>query len=335
HKRWYTFGEMGVLATKNMLSPDLGIAIGRRFSDACKTYIKVTGVPCFSCPSACSYKAEVTEGNRKGFVATMGGGGENMEGAAAMVAVSDPADILWLTDLYDRMGINAPTLGCAVALAFECFERGLLTVEDTDGLELRWGNAEAAAALVRQAANRKGFGAILADGPKKAAERIGGDAAKYAVWVKGAGFRLHDYRGRYESMLAQVLAGAGPRGEGTGMTGAYDPDLGYTKSPDDPMLIPPIYRRIQSKRLFEDSIGVCMFNASTITGIMSLEGRALATAIGWDEILPEEQLAIGERIINMERVFNVARGLTPKDDMDLSPRVLEPPTEGVFNGRTI
>ncbi|MBI2916874.1 MAG: hypothetical protein HYY01_02685 [Chloroflexi bacterium] len=334
-KRWYKFGEDSVLATKNLLSPDLGIEIGRRFSKACTTYIKLTGEPCFTCPSACSYKAVVTEGHRKGFVATMGGGGENMEGAAAMVAASDPADILWLTDLYDRMGVNSPTLGCAVALAFECFERGLLTVEDTDGLELRWGNAEAAATLVRQAATRQGFGKILADGPKKAAERIGGDAANYAVWVKGAGFRLHDYRGRYESMLAQALAGAGPRGEGTGMTGAYDPDLGYFKSPDDPMQIPGIYKRIQSKRLFEDSVGVCMFNASTIVGIMGLESRCLAAAIGWDQIGPEEQLTIGERIINVERVFNVGRGLKPSDDMDLSPRVLEPPAEGLFKGRTI
>ena len=83
----------------------------------------------------------------------------------------------YLTDLYDKLGLEGSTVGCAIAMAFEAFEKGLITTEDTDGLELKWGDAEVVEKTVRKYANREGFGDILAKGPKEAAmviKKMGG-----------------------------------------------------------------------------------------------------------------------------------------------------------------
>ncbi|MBI2917112.1 MAG: hypothetical protein HYY01_03875 [Chloroflexi bacterium] len=326
-QRWAYFGDIGVLAAKNLLSPALGKEIGRNYAAACRSYIKIVPKPCLTCPIACSYKATVTAGPRQGFVATMGGGGENMEGSAAMVAVTEPADIVWLTDLYDRMGMNAASVGSAVALAFECYERGLITREDTDGLELRWGNAEAAAALVKKVVAREGFGRVLAQGTKKAAQAIGGDAPKYAVHMKGAGFNLHDWRGRYAKVLEQTVAGAGPRHE------SMAPD-GFSPTPSKIEGAAEAVAKTQRSKLFKDCVGVCMFMWAGGASVAT-ETRALAAVTGWESLTEDEMLAVGSRVANMQRMFNMAHGLTIADDLDISPRMQEPPPEGPAKGHTI
>ncbi|MBI2917994.1 MAG: hypothetical protein HYY01_08360 [Chloroflexi bacterium] len=326
-KRWAFFGDIGVLATKNLLAPAQGKDIGHKYADACLTYIKPVGKPCLSCPVACSYKAKVTSGPRQGLVGTLGGGGESMEGAAAMVGVSDPADVVWITDLYDRLGMNASSVGCAISLAFECYERGLLTREDTDGLELRWGNVEVAAALVKKVVAREGFGKVLAEGPKKAAELIGGEAPKYAVHMKGAGFNLHDWRGRYAKMLDQTVSGAGPRHE------SMAPD-GFSPTPTKIEGAAETIAKTQRSKLFKDCVGSCMF-MWTGGASVATEMRALAAVTGWEGLTEDEMLAVGSRVANMERVFNMAHGLTIADDLDMSPRMQEAPAEGPAKGHSM
>jgi len=95
-------------------------------------------------------------------------------------------------------------------MAIESFEKGLITVEDTDGLVLNWGDGEVVEKLIRKYGHREGFGNILAEGPKRAAEIIGGDATDYAVHVKGTGINLHDLRGYWGFLLGQIVGGATP-----------------------------------------------------------------------------------------------------------------------------
>lgn len=333
---WRSFGENSIMATKNFLSPAVGVRIGNNFAEACKTY-KITQKPCFGCPAGCSYKVVVTNGPRQGFVGTMGGGGENLEGAAAKVAVDEPGSVLWLADRYDRLGLGTSTIGCAISLAFECYERGLLTREETGGLELRWGDA-AAAKLLDMVVAREGIGKVLANGPKEAARQIGGDAPKYAVHVKGAGFNLHDWRGYWQSLLGQIVASAGPRWEGTSADAlGPEPDAGYPKPlpPFNREGTPEAVRRTQVKKLFEDCLGVCRFTAGRLPGVMALESQAIAAATGWEPYSAEEMFAIGERIANLERLFNMSRGLTAAHDLDVSPRVLETPADGKAQGKTL
>lgn len=334
---WDLLGKGSILAGKNLSSPDWGKELGASFVEECKKF-KVVARPCFACPHGCSYKVYVTTGPHKGGVFTMGGGGENLEASAAMIGVTDAGSIFWLCEKYDRLGFGTSTIGCAISLAFECYERGILTKEDTGGLELNWGNAEAASELLDMIVAREGLGKILAEGPKKAAEAIGGDAPKYAVHMKGEGFNLHDWRGRWQTFLGQAVAGAGPRWEGKGMDvfGA-EPDIGYHEPP------PPFtmegaaeaIRMAQIKKLFDDSIGVCWFMCHAIPGIFRLEIEALAAITGWQGISENELLTAGERIANMQRVFSIGRGIRLEDDLDIGARMLEPPTDGIARGKTI
>lgn len=93
------------------------------------------------------------------------------------------------------------------------------------------------------------------------------------------------------------------------------------------------------KRNLDDSLGTCLFSGRTGTAelpdILSNLSKAIEGATGWAGLTPEELLAIGERIENLQRVFNLRRGLTPADDLDVSPRLLEPPADGVCQGKTI
>jgi len=340
--RLYAFlAEHSMCAAKNYLSPDMGSQMAFAYVKACATgKLKITPNACFGCPIACAYKSEINYGPYKGKVATLSGGAEALESSASMVGITDPAEVQYITDLYDRLGLDAP-VGLAMALAFECYEKGLLTKEKADGLELRWGDMDVILSLLDKVVKREGFGNVLADGPVRTAQWIGGDAPKYAIHIKGAGgLHIHDWRaGEWSVLLGLALAQAGPRFEGSGVDGlGAEPDLGY------PERTPPEHlfekegkskaiRQTAMHKVVGDSIGLCMFTFSSIPGIINtILPEALMAATGWEGFTRDEYLLTGERILNLERVFNVRCGLTPEDDLNVSPRLLEAPTEGKAKG---
>ena len=102
--------------------------------------------------------------------------------------------VIKANDICNRYGIDTISTGTAIAFAMECYENGLITKEDTGGIELTWGNADAIVSLTEKIAKREGFGAVLADGPTVAAERIGKGSEKYSVAVRGKGLPFHDPR---------------------------------------------------------------------------------------------------------------------------------------------
>jgi aldehyde:ferredoxin oxidoreductase len=294
-------------------------------------------VGCFHCPRGCTYATEITNGPYKGVVTTLAGGGENMEGAAGLVGVIEPGSNFYLTDLYDRLGLDSSTIGCAISLAFECYERGLISKKDTDGLELKWGNTDAVVKLLDKIIKREGFGAVLADGPKKAAERIGGDAPKYAVHIKGSGMNMHDWRSAWSVLLAQITAGAGPCWQGAGADAfSPEPDLGYTELSKDPVSAEGKAEaawKTHCKKLLEDSLGICWFAAWGVPGVMDFERRAIAAAVGWNDFTVEEAYTLGHRVSTAQRLFNMKHGLTIENDLDVSPRLLDAPLAGLAAGK--
>ncbi|MFC1871840.1 aldehyde ferredoxin oxidoreductase family protein [Chloroflexota bacterium] len=333
---WALREAEGLRAVKNLSDPEFGpYWTDQIYSGATK--FKTTAVGCFSCPRACTYQTEITTGPYKGTITTLGGGGENIEAAGGMIGVTDPGTIFYLTDLYDRLGLDSSTPGCAVSLAFECYERGILTKKDTDGLELNWGNADAAIELLNKMVKREGFGAVLADGPKKAAERIGGDASKYVVHIKGGGPNMHDWRSAWSVMLAQIMSGAGPCWQGAGAD-AYspEPDLGYpelTKNPVSAEGKPEASYKTHCKKLLEDCLGTCWFAAWGVPGVLDFERRAVAATVGWNDVTVDELLTLGHRVSTMQRLFNMKHGLTKESDFDIGQRFLEAPTAGLAKGK--
>ena len=289
---------------------------------------KLTPVPCYRCPVACSYVAEPVEGPYKGYVFTPSGGGENMEGAASIVGVGgnkDPGEIWYLTDLEDRLGFETSAVGCEMAVAFEAYEKGLLTKEDTDGLELKWGDVEVIATLVNRIAHREGkFANMIADGPKIAAQRVGLPEA--SVDIKGSGMNLHDWRRAWGVLLGQFISG----GSGWPAPGAdcwtAEADAGYPEKTDP---LGPVGKgeevaKTGAIKLWNDCYGCCWFATWGVTGIMKLTSGAVGAVVGWEDFTPEEAVAVGNRVVTLERIFNMAHGLTAEDDYKVSPRLTDP-----------
>lgn len=301
---------------------------------------KITPKSCYRCPVGCSYDVEIVEGPYKGYVASLSGGGENMEGSSAIVGAGgkDPGEVFYLTDLNDRLGFETATIGCAMAVAFEAYEKGLLTKEDTDGLELKWGDVKVIETLMKRIAHKEGkFATMLADGPKAAAERVGLPNA--GVHIKGSGMNLHDWRRGWGVFLGQIVGG----GSGWGAAGvdvwSAEADIGY---PEKTNPLSPVDKGKEVAlsgipKMVTDSIGVCSFVTWGLPGVIRYEVDALAATVGWDDFTIDELKLVGERILTLERIFNIRHGLTAEDDLNVSPRLTEPapPDAGPAAGKSI
>jgi len=321
----YSFGGMDMilgLSAKNWTANSLpGFGIGMA------EHHKITPRPCYRCSIGCCYDVEIQKGRFKGYTATLSGGGENMEGAASILGAGaqDSGEILYLTDLDDRLGLETSTVGCAMSVAFEAFEKGLLTTEHTDGLELRWGDAEVIEKLVRRIANREGnFAQMLADGPKAAAERVGLPDA--GVHIKGAGMNLHDWRRAWGVLLAVIVSGGTSWHGGAADCWCQEPDAGYPEMTD------PLNPRGKGKEVAEtsklkfwhDTYGCCWFASWGVKGILKLTADSISAVTGWDDFTSQNAIDVGHRSLTLERIFNMRHGLTAEDDINISPKITEP-----------
>ena len=332
-----TMGNTSITAFKNLLDPDGGTAMAYAISDLVKkSVLRPQGS--FSCPVACAYRLEIGEGPYKGFVVTPGGGGENIEGASLLMGVTDPGTCYWLTEQFDRMGWDSATPGLSMALLFELYERGLISKKDTDGLELKWGNAEVIPKLIEKMIKREGIGRVLAEGPKATAEHFGGEALKAVAHIKGTGPNIHDWRSILETLFSYAISPAGPCHQGIG---TFDPDLGEEYMfPLVGSLFTPEGRALGTrkrmiKKLHDDCLGVCWFSTMGVDGIGEITAQALGAATGWTDFSREEGYELGERIINLMQAFSVMHGHTPAHDLDIGDRWLESPKSGLGKGTSI
>jgi aldehyde:ferredoxin oxidoreductase len=336
--RNYGFPMGSMLAAKNLTEPNLE-SYANGLKDAAKRMdVKPKG--CWGCPVVCCYEVEITDGPAKGYVATLCGGGENHEGAAAMVGIYDTGTAWMMTDIYDRLGLDSSTHGCTFGMVFECYEKGIITKDDTGGLELTWGNHEALLKLLHMMIKREGFGKLLADGPRKAAERIGRGATKLVAHMKGTGYNLHDWRAAWSTFLGQTIAGSGPVWQAPGFDAcASEPDLGYPSMRQDGLSTEgkaANVRASQLKKIWDsDCLGLCWYGTWGVPNVTSYATRSLEAATGWKNFSREEAFMVGERVVNLERLFNMKRGLTIADDLDVGPRLLEAPSKGAAKGVSI
>lgn len=335
------FGIFGNFTTyKNMLEPVYGVSWAGRMYGAIHESFKTRHVACWSCPVACCYRSEITEGPHKGYVCTPNSGAEGREGAAGIVGINEPGTVFYLFDLNDRLGIDSAEPGVCLGLAFEMYERGLLTREQTDGLELNWGNAEAAEALLMKIIRREGFGKIFSDGIKKAVERLGGDAYKYAIHVKGAGYNMHDWRTAWGVMLGQVTSGAGACWQG-GFSNDIFPlwDLGFKERQPRYTTegLVEVTAQAQMRRVWEDCCGQCILGAMAEfdTKQVYIVPPAIEAITGWEDFTYDEAMIIAHRVITLERIFNIKHGLTLESDLDIGQRLMEAPSEGQAKGKTV
>lgn len=294
----------------------------------------ITPKPCFACPTGCSYEIELSSGPHKGYVGTIAGGGENLEGAASIVGVYDSDWVHYLIDQCDRLGFESSTIGCTMAVLIESYEEGLITKEDIGGTELEWGNPELVEKLLKMAANREGvLGEVLARGPKYAAEWVGGDAPDRAIHIKGAGMNLHDWRASQGIMLGQIVGGGSGWPAPAADAWAVPVDAGYEEY-EDPIAWekkPKAVVKTWPIKYWDDSNGTCWFATWGVPNHMKMSAEAVSAATGWD-FLEEEAMQVGERLVHLERVMNVRLGLEPEDDLNVPERMVSAPPEGKAKG---
>ncbi len=239
--------------------------------------------------------------------------------------------IIKVNDICNRAGLDTISVGSAVAFAIECYENGKLTNFDTGGLKLTWGNDEAIVALTEKIARREGFGALLADGIKRASEEIGQGSEEYAMHVGGEEAAMHDPRFTPGlAMTYQLDATPGRHTQGGELIG---PPAGLDLSSHD--------RKVYSGRAEDqkkmvnmmhivNAAGLCMFGYLSYDAGIIPEFLDAVTGWGFDM---HDLLEIGERIANVRRMFNVREGVNPLE-WKISGRMLgHPPlTEGNIRG---
>jgi aldehyde:ferredoxin oxidoreductase len=295
---------------------------------------------CYACAIRC--KREV---NVEGRVSPYGGPEYESVGAfGPNCGISDLQVIAKANELCNAYMLDSISTGSTIAFAMECFEHGMIGLEDTDGIELRFGNAEAMLQMIERIAHRQGFGNLLADGSLRAARKIGGEAEFFAMQVKGQELAMHEPRGKYNVGMGYAISEIGA----DHLVVAHDPALanpdslsfknahalGITKAQpprslsDEKMNQFFILERWNS---FEKVVGYCFFGPAPRSLILPEDVVAsINAATGWNMTL-EEALKIGERATNMARVFNIREGFSRKDDT-LPERIFQGLQNGPLKG---
>ncbi len=292
---------------------------------------KISAYACHACPIRCGAIIEQNEGpfairgemHRPEY--------ESLAALGSLLMNDNLESVIKANDICNRYAIDTISTGATIAFAMECYENSLITREDTGGLELTWGNADAVVALTGKIAKREGFGAVLADGPSKAAERIGKGAGKYAMAIRGKGIAFHDPRmspAGGTAFIADANPGHHMNSQITGMLENGAP-IGSDPALKVPKMNPfedfdkkgPMYAIGAAYHQLLDSSGMCaLYTVNTPPpDLAELIARVTGWDFGW-----EEALKAGRRVLTLRQAFNAREGLAP-DSIDLPDRIKNEP----------
>jgi aldehyde:ferredoxin oxidoreductase len=160
--------------TRRKKKPSFQSEFARKYVEACRRW-RVTSRPSYNCKIDCTYEVEITDGPMSGFVGSPRGGAENTEGICAIIGVNDPATAVVMTDFFEGLGVESNQFHTVMRSMYESFADGLLTLEDTDGLDLTWGNWEAAMELLSKAIQMEGIGGRLVNETRALPETLTGE----------------------------------------------------------------------------------------------------------------------------------------------------------------
>ncbi len=318
---------MGALGTKNLAVEvfDQADAIsGEQFKD--RYWERDT--TCLKCPVACGKDFKVEEGEFAGTRWKMPEY-ESIFALGSMLENANAPSLIKANELCDQLGMDTISMGVTIAFAMECAERGLLSARDI-GRALRWGDYQAMLALVEDTAYRRGFGAQLAEGSWRLAERIGSEAFKYLYGVKGLELPAHSARALKGMSIGYATATRGGSHHDTRPTMQYRPDFDHSTVEGKAEYAV----RSQHYTAVGDSLVLCRFTGERGFGLLLNEHFAtMLNGVTGFGLSTADIERIGERIINLERAFNVREGVRRKDDV-LPYRVMhEPIPFGPSEGR--
>jgi aldehyde:ferredoxin oxidoreductase len=245
---------------------------------------------CWRCPIACRGVLKEGPGEYKYPAGTKRPEYETTAAFGAMCCNTSAEAVIMANHLCNYYGVDTISTGTAIAFAMECYEHGIITKKDTGGIDLKWGNHRAMIEMTRKLALREGFGEVLADGVKKAAERIGKGAEEYAVHIGGQELGLHDPKFDFPAFAgtptsAKYMMDAAPGRH----TGGFGPShYGW---------------------LVVNAAGLCLHINTAVDGA-KYAAEFMAVITGWERST-EDILKCGDRIGVMRHVFTLREGDNP------------------------
>ncbi len=301
---------------------------------------------CFACTVRCKRIVELAEGPYKVDPHYGGPEYETTSTFGNYCSIDNLPAICKANEICNMYGMDTISCGATISWAFEAFNEGILTLDDTDGLDLTWGNAESMVKLTEKIAKRDGFGDILAEGSERSAKRIGRGSEEFLITCKGQEAPAH--MPRVKRSLAIIYA-SNPFGADH-QSHEHDPAieddfeyytdrmavLGFSEAQEPHSLTDEKIRfTLASQHMYStmDSLNLCQF---VFGPAWQLYGPAdmveLVRAVtGWEDVSFDELQKLGERRLNMMRAFNAREGLDRKDDV-LPNKIFKPLKGGVSDG---
>ena len=300
---------------------------------AIRDTIRIGMEGCYACPVRCKKVVKVDTP----YSVDPAYGGPEYETLAALGSNCDISDLKAIAkgnELCNAYSLDTISTGVVIAFAMECFENGLLTTKDTNGIELKFGSAEAMVKSIELIARREGIGDLLAEGSARAAQKIGKGAEKFAMHSKGLEIPMHEPRVKaalglgysinphgadhQDNMHDTRYSQPGRAFDDARLLGILEPlpadDLGPRKV--------AAFRNVHLSRIVKDSLLLCMFLPYNIKQVVDI----LAAVTGW-ETSTVEMLRVSERTLTTARLFNIREGLSAADDK-LPDRFFQPKRNG-------
>ena len=341
---WTTPGShrAGTSLVKNYLTNEFPLdeqSVNKFHADYIRANYHPKRNPCWACQINHCNLIKISEGPYAGFIGEEPEA-ESVAGWGFLIGNADVPSMIVLSNEGGRLGMGTNEASWVDAFDIEGYEKGILTIKDTDGLELNWGNVEALRELLRRIGRRQGLGSILAEGAMRAAQSIGGDAPQMAIYtLSGNTPRNHDHRLRWLEMFDTCGSNVGTMendciGGRLSLLGLSD----FKNAPMAPLVpsfapeeIPRLEAKSKGNFQFLDSLGVCKFNNPIYPGYLVEEVKA---ATGWEDFSWDEAVKVGLRTVNLLRAFNTRHGR--QSDLEKpSPRYGSTPTDGPAQGVSI
>jgi aldehyde:ferredoxin oxidoreductase len=335
----------GILPTRNFRQGSFD-GVANVSWDAYEKDLLVGRGSCYACAVRC--KRQVAISARFEVDNTYGGPEyEAVAGFSSNCGVDDLSAVAKANELCNRLGLDTISTSATISFAMECFERGLIGLSETEGVDLRFGNPEAMIEMIEKIAHRSGFGNLLAEGVRQVCQVVGQGSSEFAMHVKGEEVGMHDPRGKVGVGLGYAVSETG----GDHVVSYHDtilvnpdsitfkgvPPLGITEPLPARELSP---RKVAAYSILENwsslgkVIGFCYFGPVPRSFIQVEQVQmAVQAATGWNLSI-QDLLRIGERATNLARIFNVREGFSRQDDR-LPERFFTPLENGPLAGVSI
>jgi aldehyde:ferredoxin oxidoreductase len=289
---------------------------------------------CHGCPVNCGKLGVVRSGGYAGTVVE-GAEYETATLLGANCGISNHEAVAHANMLCDKLGLDTISTGNVIAFAMECYEKGILTSKETNGLQLNFGNEEALIEMIQKIATREGFGNLLADGVKRLSEKLGEKTHDFAMQVKGLELPGWGVRAAPGTGLAYATADRGGCHMRAWTIGYEVSGMAADGSPIDRYSIEKraeLVKSLQDYYAACDCLVACQFVKDAVGKERYVQMLNAATGM---KITVDEFVSVGERIWNLVRMFNVREGFSRRDDT-LPKRILtEPLPSGIAKGRKL